>query len=311
MPRRLGWFGIVLVGAVTAGCGWSSDAAEPPPTKSPPTQARAPMRGSPGGRVLDWNDVVDGQQRVAKVSMPPGYDGTSKLPMVLALHGGGGDIQTMMEKNGWKATLDKEGWIGIYPKTGRVGREGGEASDDGDLDYYEALLDRAFKELPVDRSRVFVVGFSAGGRGTYLLANRRFDDLTAVAAASASVRRTSDPPSLTDPVTNKVHDLSLLHIHGKADTRVPWEGGPIKREEGVTQEEPPAEGLARWTEALNARKAQGPKPLPGRPDRLKAQRWVADDGHVVQVVVDPQLSHAWAPWANDVIMEFFKAAPPK
>lgn len=306
MARRLGWLVLGLTGALTLGCGWLTSS---PGDAAPPSTARRPAPAG-AGRVLDWRDDINGEARQAKVSLPPGYDGTTPVPVVLALHGGGGDIRTMMEQNGWKATLDAQGWIGIYPQTGRRGRDGNESSESGDVVYYEALLDRAFAELAVDRKRVYVVGFSAGGRGTYLLANRRYADLTAIAAASATVRRSADPPELTDPVKNGVTGLSLIHIHGKKDTRVPWDGGQVRREEGYTDERPPAEGLERWSKALGATKSSGSKPVPGR-ERLKGQRWTAPDGHVVQVIVDPQLGHTWAPWANEMIVEFFEAAPTK
>jgi polyhydroxybutyrate depolymerase len=293
--------------------------AQVPPPSQPPEEVRerGPADDGPqaqrGPKVLDWRDVVDGEERQAKVSLPPNYDGKTSLPVVLALHGGGGTIETMMSQNGWKRSLDERGWIGIYPQTGKKGKSS-RGDGGGDVDYYKFLLKKALDELAVDTDRVYVVGFSAGGRGTYLLMNQFGKHVTAFAAHSSSIMKGDDPPEWTDPVHNKVGPISMLHIHGKRDTRIPWDGGRVERDDGSSDDSVPAtDGAKRWAKALGATmEPGGSKALPGRPQRLRSQRWVTPSGHVVQLVLDPQLPHEWARmYANDLILDFFESVPTK
>lgn len=279
----------------------------------------APVAESPGpeaqrgARVLDWSDEVGGQMRQAKVSLPAAYDGKTPVPVVLALHGGGGTIETMMSQNGWRDSLDRKGWIGIYPQTGKKGKQD-RGDGGGDVDYYVHLLKKAEAELAIDTDRVYVVGFSAGGRGTYMLVNQFGKYVTAFAAHSSSIMKNDDPPTWTDPVTNQVPKMSMLHIHGKRDTRIPWDGGRVVRDDGSSDDSiPAADGAKRWAKALGAQMEEGgAKTLPGRPSRLRSQRWVSDSGHVVQLILDPSLPHEWAKlYANDLILDFFDSVPTK
>jgi len=269
-----------------------------------------------GSTVVDWDDVVEGLDREAKVTLPPGYDGQTPTPVVLALHGGGGTIDTMMVQHGWRQTLDDAGWIGIFPQTGRKGMGGTRGDEPGDVPYYAHLLDRAEKELAIDTARVYVVGFSAGGRGAYLLANRHGDRLTAIAAHSSSVRKKSDRASWTDPKANQVPPLSVLHIHGKRDPKIPHDGGAIDNRDhrDGTEEESVAasDGIRRWADQIGAKRDPGFREPAVGPDRLTTARFVTDEGHVVQLVLDPKLKHEWADdYANELIMRFFRDAPPR
>jgi len=310
---RVGTSIATAVLAVVSGlaCMGGAPSATPSPAPEPAPEPVAQRQ------LLDWHDELDGRRRHAKVSLPPGYDAATPVPVVLALHGGGGDIDTMLTKNGWRDTLDEAGWIGIFPQTGRKGRSDGppdDATDEpGDVDYFLALLDRAEEQLAVDRARVYVVGFSAGGRGAYLLANRAAGRLSAMAAHSANVRKVDDDAAWTDPKANDVPPISVLHIHGKRDPKTPWEGGRIQgRSSGDDEAVAVLDGAARWADQIGARRDADVKTPDTGPKRLVARRWVAPTGHLVEVVLDPQLKHEWADeFANEMIMAFFRAAPPR
>jgi poly(3-hydroxybutyrate) depolymerase len=57
------------------------------------------------------------QGRKVLVHLPPGYDGSKALPLVLALHGGGGHAALMAEDSryGWQRQADQGGFIVAFP----------------------------------------------------------------------------------------------------------------------------------------------------------------------------------------------------
>jgi polyhydroxybutyrate depolymerase len=61
-----------------------------------------------------------GQRRGSDlVHVPPGYDGTKAVPVVLAFHGGGSNPQQMVKFWGLKDKFNKEGFFVVYPNRTR------------------------------------------------------------------------------------------------------------------------------------------------------------------------------------------------
>ena len=111
-----------------------------------------------------------------------GYKAGTKPPLVLMLHGAGGDGSGTLDKDGWAAKADKEGFIAVAPD-GLPARPGGRpnfltnpplwhsgqlrpdsprAAID-DVAFIRQLLDDLQTKLPFDESRVFCAGHSNGG----------------------------------------------------------------------------------------------------------------------------------------------------
>jgi len=99
-----------------------------------------------------------------------------------------------------------------------------------------ALLDRLESKLPIDRSRVYLVGTSAGGFMAYRLACDIPNRFAAIASVAGSMFWTDCSPSVA---------VSIYEIHGTADANVPYEGGAATYH-GVTQIEAAPDVLARW-----------------------------------------------------------------
>lgn len=97
------------------------------------------------------------------------------LPVVVALHGAGGNEHMFLEAYGagrLVALADALGFVVISPFTPGV------AADPGAL---EALLNGADEEHPIDRDRVFLVGHSMGAGAAWSLATRQPEAVRAVA----------------------------------------------------------------------------------------------------------------------------------
>ena len=53
--------------------------------------------------------------RVAHVHIPKGFKADSKPPLVLVLHGAGGSGPYVLNKDGWAAKADQEGFVAVAP----------------------------------------------------------------------------------------------------------------------------------------------------------------------------------------------------
>src|SRR5258707_2210628 len=53
--------------------------------------------------------------RTFVVHVPPGFDGKSKVPVVVMLHGAGGSGAGAEPQTGWDAKADREGFIAVFP----------------------------------------------------------------------------------------------------------------------------------------------------------------------------------------------------
>lgn len=170
----------------------------------------------------------DGIGRKVLVHVPPSYTGSSKVPLVLALHGGGGDIGFAVRMFGFNEKADKEGFIVAYPNgSGRMGDHVltwnatgccgyAKARHQNDVGFIRSLLERLETEYNVDKSRVYCVGFSNGAMMVYKLASEMPEAFAAFASVSGSMSGTERLP---------VTPVPGLIIHGTGDRHVPVKGG--------------------------------------------------------------------------------------
>jgi polyhydroxybutyrate depolymerase len=164
-----------------------------------------------------------GMTRSAVVHAPPGYDGKKPLPLVLAFHFANGSPALMAQATHLNEAADHAGALVVYPEgiggAFNAGKCCGKAWEDkvNDLGFTRDLLDALAEEYCVDAGRVFVTGMANGAMMAYRLGcelAERFAGLSPVAGALHTVN-----PCLP------YRALPVLHIHGTADTAVPYDGG--------------------------------------------------------------------------------------
>ena len=176
----------------------------------------APSKPSP---VLHQSISVGGELRGYRLFRPPSL-GSTPAPLVVLLHG------CFPGANGEQAAtafrFDEEAisgrFVAVYPD-GIHGcwNQGPCCSAADDVGFISALLDRLIKELSIDRSRIFVTGWSGGGAMAYRLACELSGRIAAIASV-AGAWWLDAPCSPTRPV-------SVLEMHGTNDSRAPSDGG--------------------------------------------------------------------------------------
>jgi polyhydroxybutyrate depolymerase len=185
-------------------------------------------RATAGGQYSGQHDYAktltfDGQQRTYQVHLPPAYDGQHNLPLVLALHGAGGDGKGMAKLTHFNTVADQGSFIVVYPD-GINRRWSYDKALGGvdDVGFLVALVEQLEKDYTIDQQRVFVAGISNGGGMVEVLACERSDLFAAFADVAATLGSTA--ARLCHPA----RPIPFLMIHGTDDPLVPYNGGDFK-----------------------------------------------------------------------------------
>lgn len=151
---------------------------------------------------------------------------TAPFPLIIALHGSSGSPEDVRHASRLDSVADSRGFLVAYPN-GSKGRFGlyhsdwnagaccGQAQRENvdDVAFIRAVIDRVAAQLPVDGRRVYVAGFSDGGRMAYRVACAAADRIAAVGVVSGSLVDTGCAP--TAP-------MSVIAFHGTADSEVAY-----------------------------------------------------------------------------------------
>ncbi|MFG0265959.1 MAG: alpha/beta hydrolase family esterase [Rhodopirellula sp. JB055] len=170
----------------------------------------------------------NGLDREYRIHVPKDLPADAKVPLVVCLHGGGGNSRTASVM-GLTPVADREGFIVIYPngidKHWNDGRESPMFAEHDqtidDVGFVMDLIERASKEHPIDRNRIFATGVSNGGFMTQRLAMEHSETFAAVAVVIATM---GEPLSKTFTPKSPV---SILYMNGTEDRLVPYDGGPV------------------------------------------------------------------------------------
>jgi poly(3-hydroxybutyrate) depolymerase len=132
----------------------------------------------------------DGALRGYDLRTPSGWDGVTKVPAVLFLHGRGGS-KFSFRLPSYNAELDTRGFVGIYWQgrgdpnalwsTYYIDAVNG-ISDEADV---LACLDDALQHFAIDPDRIHLAGFSQGGKGALLIGLKNPDRFASIAVGAA------------------------------------------------------------------------------------------------------------------------------
>ncbi len=241
-------------------------------------------------------------------------------PIILALHGGGGNPDQFARSSGLSAPATERGYAVIYPagsgRTRLLTWNAGyccayaQATRVDDMAFLDSVLGDATGRFGLDGRRVYVTGMSNGSMMAERYAAGRAGRVTAV----AGVAGTKDP---SIPVTGSV---PYLHVHGTADRMVPFDGGPGEKSfvqvPFASVHEDAATFRGAWTSPLIEVHGQSYAP---DGTKIVLRDWRRPDGRPAVRVVELQgLDHAWpggrdgrvpGPDVDAMILDFFDANP--
>ena len=197
-------------------------------------------------RLLSATIWHNGALRSYLLYVPRHFRTRPALPLVLVLHGGAARPRQIADASTMHRIAEREGFIVAYPAgtPGRIGLTwhpgpqgiGGGVDDEG---FVRALLAELQRRHRVDPRRVYAAGMSIGGSMVYQLACALSDHFAAVAVVAGTMTTRQCSPS---------HPVSVLHIHGTADQRVPLHGGQGRHTARFNNWPPVRDGIERWCE---------------------------------------------------------------
>jgi polyhydroxybutyrate depolymerase len=206
---------------------------------------------------------ASGHDWTVSIQVPKSYDASKPTPVVLILHGAGGNGGYYLEQAGWTAKAEAEGFIAVAPdglpvrpgapdnlatnprvwNSGQLTPFGPRARID-DLAFFGALLDEIERRANVDRGRIYLAGHSNGAGMTYRLAAEMPERFAAIAPVASQCWVEKPRPK---------RPLPTLFIIGTADPLVPFQGGESTLPWGGKRYTPPVEdSLKKWARAIGS-----------------------------------------------------------
>jgi polyhydroxybutyrate depolymerase len=177
-------------------------------------------------------EVTVGGDRPAVLKVPDVYDGVTPLPLIVAMHGYTNWAERFDAWWGLSSRVDPDGIFLLLPEGTVENSSAGHrfwnatdaccnryGSNADDVSYLLGLVDEVSGRFAIDSSRIYLTGHSNGAFMSYRLACEASDRFAAIGAmAGATFQYEGD-------CTAK-NAISVLHVHGNADTLVFYEGNP-------------------------------------------------------------------------------------
>lgn len=173
---------------------------------------------------------IDGIIRSYTLNLPPERQKDDNIPLVVMLHGFGGEGSQAERDYGWTAKGDDNNFAVVYPdgvrNTGKLGLRTWNAGtccqyameqNIDDVRFITAMVNEITANYPIDTKRIYVTGMSNGGMMVYRLACEQADLFAAFASVSG--------PFVAKSTCNASRPVPLLHIHSDIDEKIPFEGG--------------------------------------------------------------------------------------
>ena len=174
------------------------------------TKGQNPLQALRGDYRWAYRSDVDKQLQPYRVFVPAKYDATKPTPLVVALHGMGGDENsyfTAYDNGIVKREAEARGYLVVCPKgRGVASMYAGDAERDV-VDVIAAMR----RDYNVDADRIYLTGHSMGGYGTWSIAPK----YPALFAAIAPIAGGGNPQALS-----KIKHVPQIVIHGDKDPTV-------------------------------------------------------------------------------------------
>lgn len=238
----------------------------------------------------------DGKVRPYKVHLPPSYDGTKPLPLILVFNAWTHTPDITETHTTLSIKADTSNFIVVYP-AGIIGSNKEWNHDDrystpNDVGFIKELIDTLIKDYSIDTNMIYAAGMSNGGGMAYRMAYELPFRIAAIAPVAGNLVAANYHPKRPVPV---------IHFHAKNDGSVAYSTvKPV---------------VDSW-KALNAN-TTGPDTF-FVTSGAKGMRWKGDDNNEFIIYLTDIGGHSWpggkpsfatpskAISANNLMWEFFK-----
>jgi polyhydroxybutyrate depolymerase len=209
---------------------------------------------------------LDPLGRTYMLHVPPGYDKTQPAPLVIVLHGAGGNGDHMLADNGWLAKAGEKNFIVAAPNAlpvrpnnsthllgnPQVWSDGSDRGnkkrgDVDDVSFIAKVIDDISRQYAIDAKRIYLTGHSNGASMTFHAGAALCKRFAAIAPVMGHY---------WDNVEKTGCALPMLYIAGSKDPLNPLGGGESKDPWGTKQIKPPVhESADKWAKQANCKDA--------------------------------------------------------
>lgn len=178
-------------------------------------------------------DSLDHQsyQRKYIVHLPPTYSNSVATPVVIVLHGGSGNYQSVQGFTQMNFVSNQNNFLAVYPQ-GQGSAPPGFSWADGrnttadqagidDVGFINKLIDTLQTSFNVDTNKIYICGFSNGGFMVQRLACQTPEKFTAFGGLGCSI-----DTSLIQ-TCNPSKPVPMAYFSGTGDPEVPYSGGSM------------------------------------------------------------------------------------
>jgi polyhydroxybutyrate depolymerase len=264
----------VVIAAIAAVCVWSTA-----PAQTGQAVSACNVAAKPG--VSEQRLQSGGQSRTYRLFVPEGYDGRTRLPLVLDLHGSGGNSAGQASNSRFEALAARENilvaTLQAVDSRWNVPVANGRPDD---VRYVSDVIDQVAAQACLDQKRVYATGFSGGARMSSLLGCKLSARIAAIAPMAG----------LRWPGGCDARPVPVFTVHGLADPQNTYNGHAEGR--GAEWVESVPEALAGWAKHNDCK---GDAVLDDPPGPLSTMRYdgCAPGADVTLIRVDG-LVHRWA-----------------
>jgi polyhydroxybutyrate depolymerase len=281
-----------------------------------------PKSGSiaPGDYVRHMDERAGGFRRAYRFHVPRTLSADARV--VVVLHGAYSTARGIEQRSGFSRLADEAGFVVVYPegygffnwfRHWNAGHCCGRALELGidDVGFLDRVIEDVARVLPVDASRVYVVGESNGAMLAYLYAAKRSERVAALAAVIGAIGSGPSGQDAIQTIPAPSAPVPVVIIHGDADQVVPYAGGSGTRRPEIAWASV-ADAVSFWVEHDGAKREPGTEELYG--GGVTHSVWHAKPGGAsVALYAVHGWPHRW-PAANDdtkldaarAIWEFFE-----
>lgn len=182
--------------------------------------------------IVNGTATYQGNERKFILHIPSSYNGTAEFPLVVFLHGGGGNAQSAVSFTNFNQVSKAENFLMLYPQAffeasanSFVWADGRGLPPDNlgidDVGFIDNLVTNLKQQYKINSKRVYLCGFSNGSFLTQRIAFEKNTQFAAIGTIGGTMSK-----SLYDS-GNPQRALSQIFILGTADPFIPYNGGVV------------------------------------------------------------------------------------